>query len=364
VEGRADRGIIITTSLLLLFGLVMVYSASAPFSLRHFGSDTHMLLRQLMAAGVGIVLLLILARFDYRRFRNLDDVCLIGTVLLTILTVLPIPRLSDGRWLHLGPLALQPTELLKLSLIVYLAASMERRGARIRSFVGGVLPYAVILLVIALILINQPDLGMTLLLTVLTLTMLFLGGARIAHLGFLLASALPFVYLAIRLAPYRLSRILAFLDPQAYSCSSGYQVIQSLVAIGSGGILGRGLGASRAKLFYLPQAHSDFIFSVTAEETGLMGGVILLGLFAVLVRRAFAIAGRAPDRLGRLLALGIGFSLGFQTLLNLGVTLGALPVTGLTLPFISNGGSSLMVSLAMVGILLSISRHGGSECAF
>ncbi len=167
----------------------------------------------------------------------------------------------------------------------------------------------------------------------------------------------PLVFLAVRYAPYRVARLLSFLHPFAYSTTSGYQPIQSLIAVGSGGLLGRGLGASRAKLFYLPQSHNDFIASVIAEELGFIGMLAMLGLLGFLVWRAFVIAERAPDRLGRLLALGIGFTLGFQTLINLGVVVGLLPVTGLTLPFLSNGGSSLIVTLAMVGVLLSISRQ-------
>lgn len=349
----------LVASLLLLYGLVMVYSASAPFSLRHFHSDSYLFWKQLAAAGIGIGLLIVLSRFDYHRLRYLDDTLFLGSFLLTVMTVLPLPGVSDGRWLHLGPFALQPTELVKFSLIVYLAVTLERKRERMGSFVEGVLPFVVVLLVLAGVVMNQPDFGMTLVFGALTAAMLFLGGAQVWHLTLLAIGSLPFIYLAVRLTPYRLSRIISFLDPHAYSTSSGYQVIQSLVAIGSGGVVGRGLGGSRAKLFYLPQAHNDFIFSITAEELGLIGTLVLIGLFSAFTWRAFRIAQQAPDRLGTLLAAGIGFTISFQTLLNLGVALGVLPVTGLTLPFISNGGSSLLVTLAMVGVLLNISKQGG-----
>ena len=200
---------------------------------------------------------------------------------------------------------------------------------------------------------------MVLVLGALTLGLLFLGGARINHLALIALGSLPVIYLAVRLAPYRLARVVSFFHPGAYRTSSGYQTLQSLVAIGSGGVFGRGLGASHAKLFYLPQSHNDFIFAVTAEELGLLGALVLIGLFCVLTWRAFVVAKQAPDRFGRLLALGIGFSLAFQAFLNLGVALGLLPVTGLTLPFISNGGTSLLLTLCMVGVLLNISRQGG-----
>jgi cell division protein FtsW len=192
---------------------------------------------------------------------------------------------------------------------------------------------------------------------VLTALMLFLGGARVTHLAALVAAGIPCVLLAVLLAPYRLARLIAFLSPAEFSTSSGYQALQSLVAVGSGGLVGRGLGASRAKLLYLPQAHSDFVFSITAEELGLLGALALLGLFAALAWRSVCIARRAPDIFGRLLALGIGFTLLLQAAINVAVAVGLLPVTGLTLPFFSHGGSSLVVTLAMMGVLLSISRH-------
>lgn len=359
VERHVDRNTLIVTSLLLLYGLVMVYSASAPFSLRHYGSDVHLFIKQLIAAGAGVFLMWGLSRFDYHRLAQLDDVLLLGGVLLTILTL--FPRIGDGRWLDLGPFALQPTEFLKFALIVYLAATIVRKGERMKSFTEGVLPFVVVLGFIAGVVINQPDLGMILVFASLTAAMLFFGGAQVRHLAGVAAAGAPFVYLAVRLAPYRLARIIAFIDPRAYSSSSGYQILQSLTAIGAGGIFGRGLGASEAKLFYLPQAHSDFIFSVLAEELGMLGALFLIGLFAVFAWRAFKIAADAPDELGRLLALGIGFTICLQAFLNLGVALGILPVTGLTLPFVSNGGSSLLVTLGMVGVLLNISRQEGGR---
>jgi len=359
VDARSDRGIIFVIGMLLLFGLVMAYSASAPFSLRHYGTSAHLFLKQLAAAALGLALLFFLSRFDYHRLRGLSEVLLIGSFLLTVATLLPLPLVSDSRWILLGPFALQPTELVKFGLIAYLAASIERKGERMESFSQGVLPFVIVLGIIAVVVMKQPDLGMILVFGALTAAMLFLGGARLSHLALLGAATIPIVTLVIRIAPYRLARIVSFLHPEAYSSSSGYQAIQSLVAVGSGGFLGRGLGASRAKLFYLPQAHNDFIFSVTAEELGLLGALLLIGLFAAFTWRALAIARRAPDELGKLLAWGIGFSIAFQVLLNLAVALGLVPVTGLTLPFVSNGGSSLLITLAMVGVLLNIGRQGG-----
>jgi cell division protein FtsW len=350
---------IFVVAVLLLFGLVIGYSASAPFSLRHFGTSAHLFVKQLTAAALGLVLFFFFARFDYHRLRDLAEILLVGSFLLTVVTLLPLPRITDGRWLLLGPFALQPTELVKFGLVVYLATAIERKGDKIQSFTQGILPFVVVFLVVAAVVMKQPDLGMILLFGAVTAVMLFLGGAKVSHLALLGLAALPIVYVAIRIAPYRLARIVSFLHPEAYSTSSGYQAIQSLVAVGSGGILGRGLGASRAKLFYLPQAHNDFIFSVAAEELGLLGALALLSLFAAFTWRAFVVARQAPDRLGRLLAWGIGFAIAFQAFLNLAVALGLVPVTGLTLPFVSNGGSSLLITLAMVGVLQNVARQGG-----
>ena len=357
---RVDRKLLGITVLLVACGLVVLYSASAPFSLRHYGSGTYMLTKQFIASLAGMVALVFFALFDYHRLAALADLLMLGAFGLALMTLLPLP-FADGRWLNLGPFAVQPTEFLKLAWILFLARTIARKGEAMRSFGQGVFPFLALLTVLSMILLNQPDLGMLLVFGALTVVLLFLGGARVGHLAAVCGGSLPFVALAIRLAPYRFARVLSFLNPSAYSTSSGYQTLQSLIAVGSGGLLGRGLGASRAKLFYLPQAHNDFILSVLAEETGLIGMLLVLALVGLLVWRAFAISEQATDEMGRLVALGIGFALGFQALLNAGVVLGLLPVTGLTFPFFSNGGSSLVVTLGMVGVLLNVSRQRTPE---
>ncbi len=359
MTGRVDRATMVTTSILILSGLIVLYSASAPFSLRHHGSDVYMLIRQLAAVGAGLIALVVLSRLDYRILVRMNGVLLLGSIALSLVTLLPLPICTGACWLSIGPFDLQPTELVKLALILYLASSMARRGERMGTFVDGVLPYLVILAILGAITLSQPDLGMLLIFVGLTGAMLFLGGARKRHLALLGLAGVPLVYVAILVAPYRFARLLSFLDPQAYSTSSGYQVLQSMMAMGAGGLFGRGLGASRAKLFYLPQAHNDFILSVVGEEIGMLGVLLVLSLLGLLMWRAFAIAESAPDDTGRLVAYGIGCSIGIQTLVNAGVVLGILPVTGLTLPFFSGGGSSILVTLAMVGVLLGVSRQGG-----
>jgi len=342
VERRLDLKAFSVTVFLLFCGLLVLYSASAPFSLRHYGSDTYMLLKQLIAAAAGIAVLAFFGFFDYHRLAAIDNLLLIGAFGLTLLTILPV-GIGEGRWLFIGPFAVQPTEFLKFSLIVYLASTLDRKGEAVRSFSEGILPFVVVLGLIGAVVLNQPDLGMLLVYGGVTVVLLFLAGAPLRHLAAIIAGSIPFLFLAIRLEPYRFARILSFFDPRAYSTSSGYQTIQSLIAVGSGGLLGRG---------------NDFIFSVAAEELGFFGVIFILGLVAILVWRAFVISEGAKDRLGRLLALGIGFTIAFQTILNTGVALGVLPVTGLTFPFFSNGGSSLLVTLAMIGVLLNVSRQG------
>ena len=316
-----------------------------------------MLVRQMLAACVGLVALLILQSWDYHRLVAFNDLILVGTIFLTVLTILP-SGLSEGRWIMIGSQTVQPTEFVKFSLVLFIAHSLSRKGDRVRRFSEGVLPFLILLGLLAAIVVVQPDLGMVLVFGAVTLAMLFFGGARIAHLLGVTAAAVPLVFLAIRFAPYRFARLMSFLNPQAYSQSSGYQTLQSLTAVGSGGVFGRGLGASHAKLFYLPQSHNDFIMSVVAEELGLLGILAVALLMGFMVWRAFRIAEQAPDRLGQLLAMGIGFTLGFQMLVNLGVVVGLLPVTGLTFPFFSSGGTSLIITLAFVGVLLNVSKQG------
>lgn len=359
MTGRADRATLLTTSILVLLGLLALYSASAPFSLRHYGSDVYMLVRQLAAVAAGAVGLVVLARLDYHVLLRASGILLLGTIGLSLVTLLPLPICTGGCWLSFGFFDLQPTEFVKLALVLYLASSIARRRERMSTFTEGVLPYVLVLGALGAITLSQPDLGMLVMFAGITGLMLFLGGAMRRHLAFLGVGAIPLVYLAVRIAPYRFARLLSFLDPQAYSTSSGYQVLQSLTAMGAGGLWGRGLGASRAKLFYLPQAHNDFILSVVGEETGLLGVAGVLALLGFLVVRAFAIAEGAADEEGRLIAYGIGGSLAIQVLVNAGVTLGILPVTGLTLPFFSGGGSSVLLTLAMVGVLLNVSAQGG-----
>lgn len=346
---------------LSLLGVVMVASASLPYSSLRYSSPAYLLIKHLAALALGMAAFWFCSRFSYSALLYGDHILLLIALGMTAVTLIPGVSVR-GSWLKLpGPFQPQPTEFLKLALIVSFAASCVRKGEQLREFSRGVLPTLLIASGAALMALAQSDFAMALIFFLIALYMLFIGGARLSHLLACVLLALPALALLVIAAPYRFSRLLSFLDPFAYSTTEGYQLIQSLTAIGSGGIVGRGLGASREKLLFLPEPYNDFIFAIIGEELGLIGGLFVIGLYAALVWMGYSIAARAPDRLGMLLASGITFTIAAQAAINLGVATGILPVTGLTLPFISYGGSSLIVSLAMTGILLNIARRSSHE---
>jgi len=349
-----------TMVVLLSIGVVMVYSASAIMAADRFHDPYLFLKKQLFWALLGSLCLLTVLRVDYRRLERLQWPILIAAgVLLVLVLVPPFAQPINGtrRWFRLGLVSFQPAELAKLALVIYLAAYLARRHDGLASFSRGLLPPLGIAGGLALLVLLQPDLGSCLTLIIVTFGLLFLAGARTRHLGLLVALALPVLVLVVRLAPYRLRRITTFVDPWADPRGGGFQIIQSWLALGSGGLFGRGIGESKQKLFYLPESHTDFIFAVIGEELGFLGAVALLTLFVVLIWRGLRVGVRAPDAFGAYLALGITVLIATQTLVNLGVVAGSLPTKGLPLPFISFGGSSLLVTMLSAGVLLNISQH-------
>lgn len=352
--GLEERVLVVAT-FLVLAGLIFVSTASAPISARLYGDAWAMLRRQAVAVGLGLLILLVLWRVDYHLWSTVDDILVVGAWILTVLTL--VPALNSGsRWLGRGPLVFQPAELGKIALLLYLSGSLVRRDGLLHLPTHGLFPHLFVLGLFGAVLLLQPDFGMLLVYVCLTVFLLWAAGVPARHLLLTALASLPVGAILLLSARYRMERILAFLNPEAYRHTLAYQLYQAMLAIGSGGILGRGLGASRAKLFYLPAAHNDFVFAVVAEEIGFLGVSILLALYVALVTLGFQTARRAPDKLGALYALGASFLLGFQTVLNLGVVVGVLPVTGLTLPFLSYGGTSVAVSLALVGLILSVAR--------
>jgi len=342
----------------------MVASSSAPLAYEYYQRPDHLFIKQLLAALIGFGLLLGLMRWDYRRLFELDGLLLLAALGLILLTF--IPALAPERlWLRLGVISFQPTELMKLALVVYLAAALVRkeRAGELGNFTTGVLPFFALLGLLAVVALAQPDFALVVVFGAVVVFMLWIAGVRLTHLLGPLAASLPLLMGLLLLAPYRRERLFAYLDPFADPGGSGYHLIQSLIAFGSGGLFGRGLGAGREKWFYLPSAYNDFILSIIGEELGLIGAILVLGLFAGFAWRGVRIAMGAPDRFGFLLGSGITFTLTFQAAIHFGVAVGVLPITGLTLPLVSYGGSSLIISLAMIGILLNISRHSSQATA-
>lgn len=346
--------------MLLSAGVVMVYSASAVVAADRFHDPYFFLKKQLFWALLGSVAMLVAVRVDYRRLERfvLPALILAGVLLLLVL-IPPIGQAINGtrRWIRLGPVSFQPAELAKLTLVFYLAAFLARNQERLDDLRRGVLPPLAIGALFAGLVFAQPDLGNCLTLVALTFGLLYLAGSPVRYLGWALAPALPLVVVAILMAPYRLRRITAFWDPWADPRGSGFQIIQSWLAFGNGGLFGQGIGASRQKLFYLPESHTDFIFAVVGEELGFIGAAAFVALFAVLIWRGLRIGLRTSEPFGAYLALGITLLIATQTLVNLGVVTGLLPTKGLPLPFISFGGSALSMTMLSTGVLLNISQH-------
>jgi cell division protein FtsW len=345
---------------LLSLGVVMVYSASAIVASDRFHDPYFFLKRQLVWACVGGVALWMAMRLDYRRLQGfVVPALLLSLVLLVLVLVPPFGQAINGtrRWLRLGPVSLQPAEFAKLALVLYLAAFLSRRAESLGDFRRGFLPPLLVAGCVAGLVVSQPDLGNCVAIMSVTFALLFLGGSPVKHLLVVLAAALPLITVAVLMAPYRLRRVFAFVDPWSDPRGSGFQIIQSWLALGGGGPLGRGIGASQQKLFYLPEAHTDFIFAIIGEELGFVGALAIVLLLAVLVWRGWRVGLRAPDLFGAYLAFGITVFLAIQTLINLGAVTGLLPTKGLPLPFISFGGSSLLVTMLSTGILLNISQH-------
>lgn len=343
---------------LVATGLVMVYSASAILAHDKLGDSFYFLRRQAAAAGLGLFGMALAMRLGYRRLARLAYPILIGGVLLMILVLIPGVGTTAGgaqRWIRLPGFSLQPTELLKFAWIVYLAYSLAKKREKVATFSVGFLPHLVLAGILAGLCMMQPDFGSSVALLFLLFTLLFTAGARLSYLVGSILVALPVGYHLVASSPYRLKRITAFLDPWGTRHGEGYQVAESLMSIGSGGVSGLGLGDGRQKLFFLPEAHTDFIFSIIGEELGLIGVSALLILYAVVIWRGMRAALCSAEPFGLFLGMGITSLFAFQAVVNMSVAMGLLPTKGLTLPFVSYGGTSLVMMMTAAGVLLSIS---------
>jgi cell division protein FtsW len=327
-------------------------------------ADYYFVVRQAAGSAVGLVILVLAARLDYRWYRQIAAPLLFLGILLLILVVFPgmgalAPRINGARrWLMLGPIALQPSEFAKFVLIIWTAALAVKKQDKLSSLSRGLLPFLLVWALVAGLIMLQPNLSAAVLVVLLAALVVFAGGARIGHFILLAVVGLPLLWSQVEAVAYRMRRVLAFLDPTHDQAGMSYQINQALIALGSGGVAGRGFGRGGQKFGFLPELHNDFIFAVVGEEWGFLGTVIVVLLFAALGGIGYRIAGRAPDLFGALLAIGMTNLIVVQALLHIAVNTALVPTTGVTLPFFSYGRSSLLVSMAAVGILISISRAG------
>ena len=357
---QADEWLFAGTVALALFGVIMVYSASAVVATAENHSQYYYVVRQGVWTLIGLVAMWAGMRFDYGRLRNGKiawGLLVLTAVLLVAVYAFP-PINGARRWIRMsGVFSLQPSEISKLALAIFLARFLERRAGREGEFWATFVPAVFVTGVLALLIVGEPDLGTSMMLAVVCTSMLFTAGARLKHMALAAAPALVGVTGLLLFVPWRLKRVLVFLDPWADPQGSGYQVVQSLLAVGSGGVHGLGFTEGRQKMFFLPFAHSDFIFAVVSEELGLFGGLAVIALFGLFLWRGMRAALRAPDRFGMLLGIGIVTGIVAQALFNMSVVLSMLPTKGIPLPFISYGGSSLVPTLFAVGVLLNISQQ-------
>jgi cell division protein FtsW len=360
-RGWEPAAVFTLTLLLLSFGLVTLYSASSVLALRQDLPDTYYVLRQAAGALVGLAALGACALVPYRIWAHLAWPALATSVLLLLIVILPgteaiAPEIKGARrWLRVFGITIQPSELAKVAVIIWTAAVAVRKTELFRSLSKGLGPFLLVWGILLVLVALEPDLSTAFLIGLLGITVLFAAGARVAHFAFIGLLTTPFLMAQLAVG-FRADRIAAFLNPAADPAGAGFQVRQSLVALGSGGLTGVGFGEGRQKFGFLPEAHNDFIFAMVGEEWGFLGVLFLVGLFASLILVGFRVAGRAPDLFGELLAIGVTSFIALQAVLHMAVGLGLVPPTGLALPLVSYGRSNLIVTLAALGILISVAR--------
>ena len=359
-KNAPDYTLLVTTFLLVFIGIIMVFSSSSISALYIYNDTYYFLKKQIIGAAVALIAMGFFSRLRYHAFLYIYPYIILGS--LALLVAVLIPGIGKEinyatRWIDLGFFVIQPSEIAKLGVIIYAACSISKKGDNVKEFIMGITPYLFLLGLVTLMILKQPDLSTAAVICFGVFVMLFTAGAKMTHIITLFLGGLAFGVFMIFSKEYRLQRLLIFTDPWRDARGAGYQIIQSLYAIGSGRVFGLGLGQSRQKWFYIPEPQTDFIFSIIGEELGFIGGTFVILLFAIFIWRGFMIALNAPDKLGSLLAIGITSIIGIQTIINIAVVTSSMPVTGIPLPFISYGSSSLVVTLAATGILLNISKY-------
>lgn len=349
------------SSILICIGMVMIYSTSSIYAWEKYQDSFFFLKRHLSFLFIGAILTFLVMAVDYNNFRKYAKPLLVVSLFLLVLVLIPgIGREVSGarRWFRFKFISFQPSELAGMAVIIYVADFIARKGNLIKDFFKGFFPPVCVLGACSLLILVQPDLGTTVALCAVVFIMLFVAGARVTYLLSIILSSLPALYVLVFRVPYRRMRILAFLNPWLDPKGSGFQIIQSQVSLGSGGLFGVGLGHSKQKLFYLPAAHTDFIFSIIGEELGLLGTLAVIVLFMIFIRQGLKIMRYSSDKFGYFLAMGLILMISLKAIINIGVSCGLLPTKGLPLPFISYGGSSFIFDMVSVGILINIARSG------
>lgn len=355
----SDRLLFTITVALMMFGLVMIYSASAVLALEKYGSPFYYAVRQGMWCLISLGAMLAMMNIHYRTWNQRVIVfAMLGVAFVLLVVVLFMtPVANVRRWFRAGPLSLQPAELAKFPLVVFLAYHLSRRQGQIESLWPGILPPLLVCGQFALLVVLEPDLGTAVMYMGVTVSLLFLAGMPWRYFAASAAGALPLFYFLIMNSDYRRERLLVFLNPEANAQDGGFQILQSLIALGTGGVKGVGLANSIQKLFYLPEPHTDFIYAIVGEELGMIGCMLIVAAFLFFLWRGLRIAWKAPDPFAQFLAAGITIMIVLQAFINISVVIGLMPTKGIPLPFISSGGSSLLVSMIGVGVLMNISHH-------
>jgi cell division protein FtsW len=360
---KSDKLLFTATLLLVCTSVVMVYSSSAVLALEKNHDPYLYLIKQAVWALLGLLLVPIVMRVDYRNYRQpafiWTGLGFVGLALVGVLFGHPINGAS--RWLGVGPLGIQPSELAKVVVIVFIAALLERRMDQMAESPRALFPIGVVLAVVVGLILAEPDLGTAVSVLMIAAVMLFAAGINYRYVLTLILTMAPAFYVLIETSPYRKRRVMSFLNPWGDPLGDGYQMVQSMIAVGTGGVFGRGLMGGVQKLFFLPEPHNDFIYSVIAEELGLIGATVILACFCVITWRGMRTAVRAPDRFGAFLAIGLTTMVAFQAFFNISVVLGLVPPKGIPLPFVSYGGSSLLINLMGMGILLNVSQHASTS---
>lgn len=357
---NSDHALIFIVGVIIIFGLIMLSSATSAVAYVKYGDSYYFFKHQLFGVGLGLVVFLFLSKIDYHLWQKYGFVFLIISIILLLLVFIPGLSTNYGKarsWINIFGFSLQPSELVKLSFLIYLSTWLAKRGKAIKNFSQGTAPFVIVLSFVAFLMIKQPDVGTLFIITIISLIVYFVGGGNIKHILVIILCGILGLYIMLQIMPYQANRFKCFLDPSFSPRDVCYQVNQSMIAIGSGGLWGRGFGASRQKFMYLPEVYGDSIFAIISEEIGLFFSVILILLYLFLFFRGYLISRNAPDVFGKILAIGIASWIIIQATVNIGGLIALMPMTGVPLPFISYGGTAILSSLAAIGILVNISRY-------